>query len=122
VIGFGVVAGAVGGLFEASAQSDYNDYNAKVLACKQATGGCPTNDPNIKTITSVRDSGDTKRLVGYIGYGVAGAALATGAVLVWVNRRQPYTVTAEDLQQESPVSVAPIVSPELVGAMVQGHF
>jgi hypothetical protein len=89
------------------------------------TGGCSTDtmkNTDIKTITSFKDSGDTKRLAGYIGYGVAGAALATGAVLAWVNRRQPYSITAEQLQQESPIAVAPIVSPEVVGATVRGHF
>jgi tetratricopeptide (TPR) repeat protein len=125
VMGVGVTAGAVGGLFQASAQSDYDDYNAKVAACRQQTGGCSTNaasNPDIQNIQSVKDSGDSKRLVGYIGYGIAGAALATGVVLAWMNREQPYQITAEDLQQQSPVSVAPIVSPEVVGAMVQGHF
>lgn len=120
VMGAGAVVGILGGILEISAQSSYDAYNTKVAACRTDTAGCPTNTPGIN---SDRDSGDTKRVLGYVGYGVAGAAIATGVVLAYLNRRQSYQISAEDLSQEhGPISVAPIVSPEVVGAMVQGHF
>ncbi len=120
VMGAGVVAGLVSSSLELSAQSSYDAFNAKVAACNTPAMGCPINTPGI---TKLRDRGDTKRTLGYVGYGVAGAAFATGAVMLWVNRRQPYQVSAEQLSEPSaPIAVVPIVSPEMAGAMVQGSF
>lgn len=120
VIGAGAVVGLAAAGMELSAQSSYDDFNARVAACNTATQGCRIDTPGI---LDLRDSGDTKRLIGYVGYGVAGAAIATGAVLAWLNRRQPYQITPEQLnEQAAPIAVTPIVSPEMAGAMVQGHF
>jgi tetratricopeptide (TPR) repeat protein len=120
VAGAGAVVGLVAGGLELSAQSSYDQFNTKVAACNTMSAGCPTSTPGI---TSLRDSGDTKRTIGYVGYGIAGAAIATGAVLLWVNRRQPYQLSPEELEPTpAPIAVTPIVSPEMAGAMVQGHF
>jgi hypothetical protein len=123
VLGVGAVAGITGGLLQMSAQTSYDTFSARVKECqdRQPDGvGCPITEPGIQ---SERDSGDTKQLMGYIGYGVAGTALATGVVLTWLNRRTPYRITPEQLERDQgKVSVAPIVSPGSVGAMVQGHF
>jgi hypothetical protein len=78
----------------------------------------------------MRNSGDTKRTLGYVGYGVAGAAIATGALLAFLNRRTPYQIRPEDRDEEeikrqdkaSAVSFTPVVSPGMTGALVQGHF
>lgn len=119
-LGAGVVAGATGALLEHSAQSSYDQFNAKVAACNTPTTGCSIKTPGI---TSLRDSGDTKRLAGFVGYGAAGAAAVTGAILLWVNRREPYQISPEQLNATpGALAVAPLVSPEAVGATVQGHF
>jgi tetratricopeptide (TPR) repeat protein len=120
VLGAGAAVGLVAGGLELSAQSSYDQFNTKVAACNTMAAGCPTGTPGV---ISLRDSGDTKRTLGYVGYGVAGAALATGAVLLWINRRQAYQITPEELEAAPPpIAIAPLVSPEAVGAMVQGHF
>jgi hypothetical protein len=120
VMGAGAAVGLAAGGLELSAQSSYDQFNTKVAACNTATAGCSTTTPGI---TSLRDSGNTKRTIGYVGYGVAGAAIGTGAVLLWVNRRKSYQITPEELEaSQAPVAVAPLVSPNVVGAMVQGHF
>lgn len=119
-LGAGAVVGLTAGGLELSAQSSYDQYNTKVAACNTTAAGCSTNTPGI---TSQRDSGDTKRVIGYVGYGVAGAAIATGAALLWINRRQAYHINAEELEATPvPVAITPIVSPDIMGAMVQGHF
>jgi hypothetical protein len=116
-----VVVGLTAGAIELSAQSSYDDFNARVASCNTMAAGCPS--ATHPEILSLRDSGDTKRTYGYVGYGVAGAAVVTGAVLLYLNRRQPYQISAEELNATpAPVAVAPIVSPEVVGAAVQGHF
>lgn len=118
VMGGGAAIGITGGLFALSAQSSYDEYNQAIENCNQPSMGCDINEHK-----SLRDSGDSKRLMGFIGYGVAGAAIATGAVLAWINRTQPYQITPEQLEQSQPgVAVTPLVSPNAVGAMVQGHF
>jgi tetratricopeptide (TPR) repeat protein len=120
ILGAGAVVGLAAGGLELSAQSSYDQYNTKVAACNTSAAGCPANTPGVK---SLRDSGDTKRLIGYIGYGAAGAAVATGVALIWINRRQPYQISAEELNATpGALSVAPMVSPDTMGAMVQGHF
>jgi hypothetical protein len=120
--GAGVLIGLGAGALELSAQSSYDQYNTKVAACNTMSAGCAANTPGI---TKLRDSGDTKRTIGYVGYGVAGAAVATGLTLLWINRSQPYQISAEELNatpQPAPFAVAPIVSPDVMGAAVQGHF
>jgi hypothetical protein len=120
VAGAGAAIGLAAGGVELSAQSSYDQFNQRVAACNTATQGCSTTTPGIK---SLRDSGDTKRMIGYVGYGVAGAAVGTGLVLLWVNRRQPYQISPEQLSEAPPpVAIAPVVSPDMAGAMVQGHF
>jgi hypothetical protein len=122
VIGAGVVAGIVGGALELSATSSFKDFDAKVATCNAnnptANGGCSATEPGLQ---SLRDSGNTKRTAGFVMYGVAGGAIAAGAVLAWVNRRESYQIQAEQLSDEH-VAVVPVVAPGLAGAMVQGKF
>ena len=123
VIGTGVAIGVVGVVLELSASASYNDYDKAVAACNMGTGnqGCPTSTE----LTSTRDSGDTKKTLGYVSYGVAGVAIATGVVLAILNRPKSYQIRPEDLQEEQAppaVSITPIITPTLAGAALQGHF
>jgi tetratricopeptide (TPR) repeat protein len=120
VIGFGVAAGVAGVVFELGATSKYNDYDKAVAACNQSNAGCPTD----AALKGKRKSGDTFKTLGYVSYGVAGAAAATGLVLAILNRPKAYQIRPEDLQEEQGerISIKPVISPNLAGAMVQGHF
>ena len=122
VIGTGVVAGLVGGALELSANSSFKDFDTAVAKCNAANtmpnGGCSATAPGLQ---SMKDSGNSKRTAGYVMYGVAGGAIAVGAVLAWVNRKEAYQINAEQLSEER-VSVTPMVAPGLAGASVQGHF
>jgi len=130
VIGAGALLTLGGALFQLSAQSSYDEYNRLIDGCNMPDKGCPI-DPSKpgfnKAAIEARDSGDTKRLMGYIGYGVGGAAIATGIVLAYVNRSRPYQITPEQLEgqrasEPASIAIVPVVSPEAVGATVQGHF
>lgn len=121
VLGAGAAFGLAGGAFDLSARASYKDYDDAVAKC---TAPCLATTPGI---ADKRSDGDTKRTIAYVGYGIAGAAIATGAVLAWLNRSRPYQVRPEDVEDAHAapapaVSVAPLVSPELTGAMVLGHF
>jgi hypothetical protein len=123
VIGGGAVLGIVGGVFELSAKSSYDDYDAKVKACVEAGNGACED----RGLDSIRDSGDTKKTLGYLGYGLAGAALVTGGVMVYLNRTHAYQISADEHRRElqqrgAPVSVTPYITPGGAGAVVRGSF
>jgi hypothetical protein len=124
VMGGGVVFGLVGGVLELSAKSSYDNYDKKVAACVEASPSGACEDAKL---TSLKDSGDTKRALGFIGYAAAGAALAAGGVLLYLNREHAYQISADEHRRElqrSGVSAAvvPYVAPGAAGALVQGRF
>jgi hypothetical protein len=129
VIGGGVAMALVGVGLELSANSSYNEYDAAVARCSSATNnmGC-TDMGEIANIQSMRESGDTKRSLGYVGYGVAGAAVVTGVILLYLNRSTAYQITADEYRKElreseqPTVSVTPVVAPGMAGAMLTGSF
>jgi hypothetical protein len=117
VIGGGVLVGFVGGLLELSAQSSYRQYDTKVNECNMDNSGCAATS----SLTDLRSSGDSKKTMGIVGYGVGAGAVAVGALLAWINRPQAYQIRAEDLPQEK-TAVAPVISPGFTGAVVMGRF
>jgi hypothetical protein len=127
IIGLGAVVGGVGGLFELSARNTYRTYDEEVAKCNNNGtspvpfgSGCPTNDTYV---VHLRESGDTKQSIAYVGYGVGAAVAVTGGILAFVNRRTPYQIRAEDMEDDrAGVSFAPIVTPTMTGAALQGHF
>jgi len=118
VMGAGVVVVGAGALFELSANSSYSDYDHKVEQCNMNNAGCPSS----KALTDLRSSGDSKKTLGYVGYGVGAAAVVVGAALAYINRPEAYQIRAEDLGDEKQVSVTPILTPDGAGASIQGHF
>lgn len=121
VIGAGVAIALGGAALELSADATYNDFDKKVAACNMNNAGCPTS----AELTDLRKSGDTKKTLGYVGYGVAGGAVAAGILLAIINRPQAYQIRPEQLQAEqagATVAIQPIISPTMAGAAVEGHF
>jgi hypothetical protein len=77
------------------------------------------------SISGLRDSGDTKKSLAYVSYGLAGAAVIAGSALVYLNRRTSYEITAYEYRREQSkkkVSITPLVAPGSAGAMVFGRF
>ena len=119
----GLVIGAVGGVLQMSAQATYDDFDRAVAACNTDSGGagCATT----AGLEAARDGGDAKRALGYVGYGVAGAAVVTGALLIYLNRERSYEITADEYRRQratKPVAIAPMVAPGTAGAIVLGRF
>lgn len=127
VIGGGAAAGLVGGLLTLSAQSSYDEYDAEVKRCNTSSGnngGCAVTQAGL---VDMKESGDTKRTLGFVGYGIAGAAVATGIVLVYLNRQTSFQISSDEYRKEQmvkqrTVSVTPIVVPGMAGALLQGRF
>ena len=118
VMGTGAAVAFGGALLEFSAQSTYQSYDHKVALCNMNNLGCPSS----KELTDLRSSGDSKKTLGYVGYGVGAGAILIGAALAYINRPQAYQIRAEDLQENKQVSVTPILTPDGAGASLQGHF
>ncbi len=92
VVGAGAVfAGSAAGL-HLSARDAFKSYDSGIAACVKAdTGGCV---PSV-SLAGIKSRGDTMQGIGLAMYGIGGAALITGAVLVYLNRLQPYRATLE---------------------------
>lgn len=97
------------------ARGAYQAYDAGIQACAAAgAGGCYP----APALQAERSKGDSLQALAFVGYGLGGAAVVTGAVLVYVNRLQPYR---KDVQ--APVAtVAPLLGPGLAGATLQVTF
>jgi hypothetical protein len=128
VIGGGALVGIVGGVMQYSASSSYQEFDDQVARCTldAGNGSCDASQ-----FTDLRDSGDTKRTLGFVGYGLAGAAIVTGGVLVYLNRRVAYQITTDEYRmeelrkqqaQQPSISIAPLVGPGVGGATVMGRF
>jgi tetratricopeptide (TPR) repeat protein len=128
VLGGGALVAAIGGIFELSARSSFSDFDKQVASCDMNNAGCPTSNTSV---ANLRSSGNTKQSIAYVGYGLGSAGIVAGALLIYLNRSTAYHVNAEQLDDDNDkhdtpaptgVSVAPVVTPTMAGAMVQGHF
>jgi hypothetical protein len=118
VVGAGAVIAFGGALSEFSANSSYEQYDHKVALCNTNNMGCPSS----QELTDLKSSGDSKKTLGYVGYGVGAGAILVGAALLYINRPEAYQIRAEDLGDEKQVRVTPILTPDGAGAALQGHF
>ncbi len=124
VVGGGVVVGLLGGFLAVSANSSYDEFDTEVTRCNTESmgGGCAD-----AAVMDLRDSGDTKKTMSYVAYGVAGGAIAVGLVMAYLNRSETYQITADQYKAEqrksgSSVSFTPVIAPDSVGAMLRGSF
>jgi hypothetical protein len=123
VIGGGVAVGVLGAIFATSAQSSYDDFYQAIKSCNDTAGGAGCTVDS--TISGMRDSGDTKKSLAYVSYGIAGAAIIAGSALVYLNRKTSYEITADEYRREQSkktISITPVVAPGTAGAMVFGRF
>ncbi len=100
-----VVAGGGVGLHLA-AKNAFRVYDSEIAGCSvgSTTNGCV---PGLD-VAATRSRGDTYQALAITAYAVGGAALATGAVLLYLNRLQPYRTTVGVTPQ---VSVVPLLGP-----------
>jgi hypothetical protein len=129
VMGGAVAVGATGFLLSRSAQSSFDDYDAKIRRCNDMSGnnsGCMVSS----SLQDIKDSGNSKRTASFVMYGVAGAAAVTGALLLFLNRETSYQISSDDYRREQldkdrkahNVTVTPLVSPSMAGAMLDARF
>jgi hypothetical protein len=115
VAGSGALILAAGGYFTVTAQKAFDDFDAGIEEC----GGCvPMGD-----LADKRSTGESMRTLSIVSYAVGGAALATGAVLLYVNRQRAYTVGKDTKEaEEESVSFVPVIGPSSGGFMATVRF
>lgn len=98
VMGSGLAVAAGGGLLQLRTSKDYRAYDTGIVKC----GGCVPE----AGLAGIRTRGDLLQNTAYGTYVLGGAALVGGAVLLYLNRSQPYRVnpaTGEELVNITPL-------------------
>jgi hypothetical protein len=101
LLGAGAALAASGGYFHMQARSNFRDFDAGINLC----GGC-VPEPDL---ANKRTRGDSMQKVAFGTYAVGGAALVTGAVLVWMNQPEAYRITPGEAMNEQQITVAPLL-------------
>jgi hypothetical protein len=127
VAGSGGAIAIASGVLYAAGRSDIQDFDARITQC--GTMGCEITSE----LQDMRQSGDTKQTMAWVGFGLGAATIATGFVLAYVNRIRPYQIRPEDLQKEaakrpgvaSSLTVTPLVpvaGSDITGAAASFRF
>jgi hypothetical protein len=112
VAGAGVAVAGAGVGMHLAAKGQFAQYDSAIVGCQDSvTGGCVPGPQ----VASVKSTGDALQTGAIAAYAVGGAALVTGASLLFVNRLQPYE---KSIDVKPTVSVAPILMPGGAGAQV----
>lgn len=116
VVGAGALVGGAGGLLHYGAHESFKDFDAGIDAC----GGCVPS----AEVAGMRDSGHTLQAAAIGSYVLGGAAVVGGAVLVYLNRLQPYQINpgAEQSDSSPALSFAPIFGNGVSGASATIRF
>jgi hypothetical protein len=101
VVGAGVAVAAGSGWMHTQARDNLGAFDQGIVSC----GGCLLTP----TLADTLNRGKTFQTAAIGGYAVGGAALLTGAVLVYLNQPQPYRVDPKERQQMEVVSISPLL-------------
>jgi tetratricopeptide (TPR) repeat protein len=109
VLGAGVALAGGGLGLHLSARNQFSVFDTGIEGCTDPrTGGCvPSLD-----LAATRTQGQGQQATAMVLYGVGGAAIVTGAILLYVNRLQPYRA---DVKLESALRLLPSVGPNGAG-------
>ena len=113
VVGAGVAMAAGSGWMHMQARDNLGTFDRGIIAC----GGCLLT-PNL---ADTLNRGKTLQTAAIGGYALGGAALVTGAVLVYLNQPEPYRVDPKDKQLEV-VGISPVLSGETRGVQALFRF
>jgi hypothetical protein len=101
LLGAGAALAAGGGYFHLQARTSFRDFDTGINLC----GGC-VPEPEL---ANKRTRGDSMQKVAFGTYAVGGAALVTGAMLVWMNQPEAYRITPGEAMTEQQITVAPLL-------------
>lgn len=116
VVAAGAVLAGTGVALHLGARDSFEQFDKAIAGCvRPDTGGCV---PSVG-IAGMKQRGEALQGVAITSYFLAGAALTTGAVLVYMNRLQPYQ---RSLGVTPQVTIAPILGPGGGGATLVVGF
>lgn len=118
VVAAGAAVVGTGVALHMSSNTAFKSYDSEISNCSKSSdsGGCiPT-----PTVLGEKSRGETMQTVAVGAYALGGAAIATGAVLVYMNRLLPYEVSPGDKQVD--VAFAPVLAPNGAGASALVRF
>lgn len=126
VVGSGAVVAAGGGLLHWQVGENFRAYDAGIAACgEEGKIGC---QPPAE-LASRFSLGQTEQGLAIGSYAVGGAALVTGAVLLYLNRPQEYELDPAQLDQraqgkspQAQVMVVPLLGNGTGGAVATFRF
>jgi tetratricopeptide (TPR) repeat protein len=114
VVGAGAAMALGGGALHMQARGNFEDFDTRILQC----GGCvPAPE-----VTDLRTRGTSMQQLAIGAYAVGGAALVTGAILVFINRPQAYRITPEEANSPQGLSVVPLLGPDEGGVLASFRF
>jgi tetratricopeptide (TPR) repeat protein len=114
VLGAGAAVALAGGALHMQAKGSFEDFDTRIAQC----GGCvPTPD-----VSDLRTRGDSQQQLAFGAYAVGGAAVVTGAILLYINRPQAYRISVDEAASPPGVSVTPVVSGHDGGILATFRF
>jgi len=116
VFGGGVLVSGIAAFLHSTARTDFRKFDDGIAAC----GGCVPD----ASLADKKSSAETKQTLAIIGYGVGGAALVAGAVLLYVNRAKPYRLDEDTGGPAAPATAAvtPWFAPDSAGVSASFRF
>lgn len=130
----GLVLGVVGTLLFLDGNDDIRNLDEQTNAgCTRSSPqgsqlvlGCTSQDlPAELQVENRQESERNAHLKQYFGIpmmAVGGAAVLTGAVLMYMNRPEKYSVTPEQLERERGFQVRPVIGPQALGVISDFRF
>ncbi|HEX2573342.1 MAG TPA: hypothetical protein VH877_27585 [Polyangia bacterium] len=119
----GVVVGGAGGILHWQAGRDFAAYDRGIADCSQRNNGqgCISVPPDV---AALQTRAQALRTAAFAAYGVGGAGVVTGIVLVGVNRRVAYRIKPADDQPPVSLSLhlAPVLGPGQAGMVATLRF
>jgi len=131
VVGSGAAALIAGGIFSWQSSSSFSDYDKAIEVCSSSTatpildgkgndtGGKIFGCRPTAAIKDKQSNGELFNTLATVSYIAGGATLATGIVLLYINRERPIQV---EVPVVTPVSVVPIIGPDGAGVSATMRF
>ena len=119
VVGAGAVVIAGGGLLDRTSSDAFDEYDSQFASLCQPPNGCPgANVPS--WLRNDLDSASTQQWLARGVYVIGSAAVATGAVLLYINRER--LVRRKGFIESPSMSLTPVLVPDTVGVSARIRF
>ncbi len=117
VFAAGIAVAGVGGIMHWQASEKFKSFDSGIASCSSIspTGGCVPDEG----LAADKSAGEGLQSGAIAMYAIGGAALVTGAVLVYLNRAKPYHINPDGADK---VAVTPLLGPNGGGAVATFHF